>query len=1154
MPPMGALDLLIGGNSASMYPGASLTLPNMLNMGNVIPGMNGAGGMMTQMFMQPLLQNMLGPRYAPGQFSPQGNLYDFYQQQQQFQSMQRAIKSAGEVDQGTYMKYAQGMSALMGHRFTDDRARSARIMAQDISAVTPMLAQMMPEVLDRLHGSRGSAQVMAQSLFAGGRYMIDPITGRQGMSSDSVTAITDRARGMFWGPGSDPNQFNGMSAGRVGMMVDELARRGQLYPAMRREQMVKEIATNEVTRKNPGLKGPAFDREIADTMDKLEKVGGDQIRNFQADKVLGRVKELSKVVGAMQDIFGALGRPDAPMSELLSGLQTLTQGGLQNLSGRQAEDMVRSFSNMARRTGVGLDNATALVAAGGQRAEQFGINRIFGANAAIGGMAFGQAFGAAEGGLVGFNRPSKEQITALTTRLMTGAAASGDANQLGAVMRLVDTGLVKPKGELAAMVNALKEGQNEYTFNGVTKGTYMRPGEFTSFMAKQGVDPRLLGMAISQTTANQASINEHGLMDISFKNQGVQFRDLTRDAYRNLAVQAKITDRKLLDEVSRSATDFVLNEDAVKGEDPNALAAMLKKKFKGRVSDGQLDVIAQMGNAAVDSTIQRSDKLRGLFGSGSAARGVYRKPNQEAYDAIRADNRVEGMFQSALAGLGRDNVTQRIADSILEAGPKTSFKDIVAKVIGFEPSEEVSKAMNAPMQALKDAMTKYKEVDKIKNPQERMKAANARLKEVQSAVAGLQASTKKHNLDSGAVVSLKDIGGVLGQLDAGSGKGLLEMEELTQSMLHDDRTMEVLGPGGLKLGRSLLNQKMAIEKAASAAGMTVDDFMKTDVGGKMLHNFQKSVGEVRTRLANPSNKPIGIEERKEIAKYNSLRTESPTATMERIRKDAGLAPGTFSKSMAGLEAGGAFAGLAGASLREASASLSAMKIKVASDLKIDPKDLTPEMFAEALKKGGNLTDEDRAHLMNATAGTGVVGRGLTALLHKDVTGDMISSATNDYRRASDPGAVAARRFARGLGIDPNKSEKMSGIGFGMNGQSLNNVMQSADALQMLRVKWGGEKLSNEDFAKRLAKGDTKDEEEKSLYALATRGKGKELSEAVGTGDATKLANVMKMIGDQRETQKVEVTGGKLTGTMRIIGMDNPQASAEIEADLTTGIA
>lgn len=1153
MPPMGALDLLIGGNSASMYPGTSLTMPNMLNVSGAFPGMNGPSGMLAQLFMQPLLQGMLGPRYVPGQFSPRGNLYDFYQQQSQFNSMQKAIGAASEVDQNTYIKFAQGMSTMMGHRFTDDRARAARIMAHDIGAVTPLLSQMMPEMFDSLHGSRGSAQVMARSLYQGGRYMIDPVTGRQGLSADTVTSITDRARSMFWGPGSDPGQFNGLSAGRVGMLADELTRRGQLYPAMRREQMLTEIAREDVSRRMPGLKGADLDREIADTAGKLEKVGDDKVRNFQADRVLNRVKELSKVVGAVQDIFGELGRPDAPMNELLQGLQTLTQGGLQNLSGRQAEDMVRSFSNIARRTGVGLDNATALVAAGGQRAEQIGVNRILGANAAINSMAFGQAFGVNEGGITGFNRQSKEQMTAGAAKLMLGAAASGDANQLAAFLRMADTGMIKPKGELAAFASALREGQNEYSFGGVTKQTYMRPGEFISFMAKNGVNPNMLNMAIGQVGANQATINQYGLGNVSFDNQGVQFRQFMENSFRTTGTRLNING-KLMSEVSKFATSAMMDGmlTAEQRESPAALADVLRNKFKGRMTEEQIFQFSNMAVNNFDTMIRRNDKARGLYGNASSGMSFYSKQNRDTRRSIMIDNQVEGMIQSATAGLGRDNFTQRLADSILEAGPKTTMKDVLAKSLGAIPTDEVMAKLEEPMRNLQDAMAKVKATDNIKNPIERRKAAQARIEEVKSANTALQKMTKELNLDTGAAVSRKDITGIETLLKAGSGKGLLEMEEVTQALLNDDTSMEVLGPGGLKLGKSILSQKMAIEKAAAASGLAVDDFLKTKEGGKMLGNFQKTVADIGARLASPSKKKIGIDERKDIAKYNALRTESPRVTMERIRRSAGLLSGSMDKSMAGLEANGSFAGLAGASLREASSSLESLRNSVAADLNINPKDLTPEMFANALKNGGKLKEEDQIHLLNITAGSGVVGTGLSRLLGKNVSNEDVLAAANDYRRSSDPGSSTARRFLKGLGVVGKAADGAANAAFGMSGQSLTNLQQSAYALQSLRAKWGGNDITDKQFSKLLEKGDVKDEEEKALYAQATRGKAKELSDAIGSQDQAKLTNVMKMIADQREPTKVEIAGTtKVVGTLKLVGVDNPNATADIEAEMST---
>jgi hypothetical protein len=116
------------------------------------------------------------------------NLYDQYQDKAYWAARRTALTQASEADRATYVQMMRGIASMRGTPWGLEQQRAANVISGDVALMAPVLAQMMPEVFDALHGTRGSATVLAQFLHRGGRAAVDPITGPAGRAARSSSA------------------------------------------------------------------------------------------------------------------------------------------------------------------------------------------------------------------------------------------------------------------------------------------------------------------------------------------------------------------------------------------------------------------------------------------------------------------------------------------------------------------------------------------------------------------------------------------------------------------------------------------------------------------------------------------------------------------------------------------------------------------------------------------------------------------------------------------------------------------------------------------------------------------------------------------------------------------------------------------------------
>jgi len=921
-------------SGGTMFQGRPLTMSPDMNMAGLL-GINGPEGMMLNMVLQPMLGKFLGDKFMSAQFLPMGNLYNQYRDKALFAAQQEAMRRGSEADQQTYVDMFAGMAQLAGTPFGVRERRAASTLAGDLSRIMPMIAPMAPELFDRLHGSRGSALIMAQQMNLGGRYMMDPLTGRTGLTGDSVAQLTKRVYDQLYGPDADVREMKGLGAGRAGQLYDEMARRGLMGSGLSRDSSLERIATAQKTTVEElrRLDNPTLDLKL---------------RQFEADRIAEKLKSMAGAVAAMQDIFGEMGQPDAPMSMLMNGLQMLTQNGLQTMSPEQVERMVRTTSNLARAGGMDMTAMMQLVATAAQRGDQLGLDRRFAATGAQGAAAFATAYGNMAGGMRRWGMADKDKAAALAVQLETNAAASPIAQQLATVMRLQEEfGGFKEGSEAKAIYDALARGDTEYVFGGEKKSVYLPSGygegSFNDVMTKGGMRGDVVEKVRYQSARNQQTIAEKNLTAQARSLQGKADIEPRLFQVFSSTMQGSMTedmrkDAKLVDamnaataEVARGQLDLapedMLNDQLIAKQMLESLKRQgiaVTPDIEGRVREASKLMVGNW-----EERVKQDPGLRG-YGSGVNALLLNNRKIMREKNLLQIEADQEGRLQSAFAQLGRAGPAQRLADALLKAGPASNFNDVVAGVMGFQDKDEVARVFGTKLEDLKKEADAFRTVDPVairkefEDIQKQITVAQATgptgapqvaLLEAQRAALGAKYGVrwdqvagmddrhigiaareaaieraKKYLPDIARImdkhgfvqtkIATGDVNRAVMGIRAGRGSALDDIELLTERFMMDEKAMGVLGEGGLDRLEGIRLRARRMKELAAGLGVSQDALLSG--------NF--SVDGVDFSDAGKAKLKAGLEE--SLARLDGrVPAEAMKAEATRLRTEA--APDTW---------------------------------------------------------------------------------------------------------------------------------------------------------------------------------------------------------------------------------------------------------------------
>lgn len=693
--------------------------------------------------MQLALQGF-GPGYGqhlnmtPLGFSQQ-NAFDTLNRMRLTQMHDDVMRNASRISQINYEQHLRGFASTIGLPWGPDQQAGARQLAGAMRSMEPTMVQMAPEWMDQLSGMRGSPTVMAEYLFRGGLMRSDPVTGARGMRQASMEQLNETLyQNMF--AGDRYREMRGMTAGQAGQLFAELQSSGRMAGSVSVRDLPQEIIRDAARRNN--IQMPA---DLANmTSEQTSAIANDSrvssaLRAGDSSRIERTLRQYTETLSAIRDIFGDNGKPNAPIPELLNALGHLS-GGLSNqVDPTRLANQLRTTGNLARQSGIGLNELAQLSGSAQQAAMQMGLGSTAAPEAVRNALAFRNAYQSMG---YGANRAwgvegldfQQEQIA----RLTLAATRSPAANMIGLAERLhaeLGADVFEPNSDAARFMSAVRGGMGTFNRNGVDVSTNMQEPEFMRMLAESS-GGRLTAGQIGSMLEQRALNREHGERSgaatyVQRTLQAQQLRQIVDQAVRvplagdlraklnQLGIETdEATQSDLIRSVHGAATGTLFGLGDAERKDASrrnaAISAAIRQQL-GQSAAGQ-QILASAGaddfvtSLAVQGFGAADLHSRDRIGMPLLTAMSINDPKLQARAAQeQLAASIEGRLQSQMSGLGSGSMLQRLTQGIMDVdiADNKSVERVIARTLNFAPNADIKARLEAEGTKLRELKTAY---------------------------------------------------------------------------------------------------------------------------------------------------------------------------------------------------------------------------------------------------------------------------------------------------------------------------------------------------------------------------------------------------------------------------------------------------------------
>jgi hypothetical protein len=657
-----------------MFTGTPNTPAPTFNVGEAF-GLQGPSAMLANMAVQSFIPSFFGNKGDVfGQFSPKIGFGEQLRRQNAYSMQQEVVADASKLDEATYQKMLEGIANLHGTPFGEREKKAAATNARDMASFMSLAAQVRPDFVDQVHGTRGSVTVMANRMASASRYMQDPTTGAIGLSKESLSNLVNTFNESMFGPNADLSRMRGISAGQAGAMFDQMTRRGLLGSSM------------------PDLEQVA--KEQGKTIEELSKLPdfSAKVQQFQANRTADRLKAMTGAVSAMKDIFGENGQANAPMEQIFNALQQVTQNKLGTMSGAEIEKTVRDMSNASKMAGLDMQGMMRVNAMAGQATDRLGLDRSFAPKIATGAMTYAAAYGSQTGNMRAFGMFDKEKMLQVGANMQAAATGSTEANEAAALLRLERSGALDlgKSPELADYLNKIKSGErvepiSSSKLRSMVSQAGVTDAQFTAFAAQREqnqalISERDLGRVVGQQafTKQARAMVGRGLMS-----------GLTQTGLKTDPDAGKAFISSVVEDISNFTSEQ--REEFAKGNFKpflDKVRANYKASTGKEMSEKEASMFLEYGTGQ----ITRAAARRG-YGRDVNLINMISKNVLQDQDLREQQVQATSEFDKALSKFGRGTPTQRFADALMRGKPNQTVGEFVRDVFGAVPQDQLRAAL-----------------------------------------------------------------------------------------------------------------------------------------------------------------------------------------------------------------------------------------------------------------------------------------------------------------------------------------------------------------------------------------------------------------------------------------------------------------------------
>ena len=867
-----------------------------------IPGLG-----MLNMITQPMIHGMMGNMgMVPGQFMGTQNLYDQYAQQRRLQNLQTTLGQGAQIDRTTMVDTGVGIGRSMGAGMGLNERGTVAAMSGHLASMLPFAAQMGdPDLIDRLFGSKGSATVLGRGIQQGGRFAVDPGSGMRELSPETAKEFLKTIKGAVDDPSSEFRQ-HGMSMGQAGLAYEQLTKRGLLG--------VRSIGTR--TREEQA------DLIGMDTAEGGTEAFKTELRKFDAKAVKDKLGGLAGTVSAMREIFGDLGNPNAPMSQIIDGLNALTQGGLASMPHSQLERMVRMTKAVADNTGMGIDALHALTSSAANMGDKLGLHRslavVAGQRGAIGGRAV------ADMGWAGvFGAVDSSEAAGMTTKAVTQGMASQAGNSAAALFRMekeIAGGSFQSGTRAARLTAAVRNGDTTFEGRPIVD-TISNAGAMKEIMSQSGMNETESQMYMdfmSDPAGNQAymAANPEVVDSIAtMQSQETGARVMGRST--NLALNRVLNTGPLdrLSDAKKRKVSSISGElaqevwEGASADDrrtPEAWRAFVESKARPLLkaqglTDEQIEQMMPSLAAGMEAEGNRQAQNMG-YDNLTAALQVQGGQTLEQRRRVRAEARQDADISGALDPLKSRGPLRNFMDAMQEVGADGELPTIgglMGRMLGGITGTDLEEPLKEAFTAIQEARATLGNPDAT--PSEKAKAIEDLQKFSQIAGEHLDNAGDAYlstTMTAGTTEGAKDKYAALARTTRTTPGATQKIERqynsaakatrsLTNQLLGDENAMKQLGAGGMDLVEGLEADQAELDRLIEEHG-SLEAAREAEGGrvGELIASIQSGTAKVHERfedqtIASPmtEDEKIRRKERQDQAEMDPQARKEAVADM-----------------------------------------------------------------------------------------------------------------------------------------------------------------------------------------------------------------------------------------------------------------------------------
>lgn len=607
---------------------------------------------------------MLPPGAMNFSFNPTTDLWTQQQTLRHYQDRAIAMSQATRGDINTLTQYQRSLATASGADWSKLSGRADQA-SQWIGSMLPTLSMYMPEAVDMAMGPRGSQTVMAGQLANASRFAFDSTTGRMGMRGAEIGELSNQFYSRLYGTDTATASMRGLGAGRAGIMYNEILSRGLVGD---------DLFTG----------GPQ----------------GRQLDSGKMDQHMSKLKDMTRIITSIGDLFGANGRPNAPIPELLNALDTLGAGLEYRYGGAQVESIFRNFQQATATGKISLpemsrmvtQNQALLASVGGDPRDAMALTMRSVNYAAGSANVFSSPF---------YGRMDPRTLATTAARLETAGMAS-PAGQLAQIALYLDAASPGLQGEFKELVQAIRNPNSGGTFaGGKSILDTLQSGDFRGMYIRSGGAASNFDAAImNPSVANQFSIQASSAV------RSMQFNEATSRVGSMMGgVLGGMTG--VSGEISAAAGGSLMKKIF---DQAGRLTGLNPAQQAEEIERIAAESIASAGGGDVNQ-IRNSLKGKGAGLWATMSGAVQHQTGMEFNQAVQALNprlieaqnqreaagRINAGISQALGDLGRYSFSQRLADELLKLDPNKSIGSAFASVLGVIPKDKITAALNQGM-------------------------------------------------------------------------------------------------------------------------------------------------------------------------------------------------------------------------------------------------------------------------------------------------------------------------------------------------------------------------------------------------------------------------------------------------------------------------